>query len=223
MSEWWTYRLSDFLMYTPLSFERLLEAYNTWLFPAQAVALAAGVGLVWVAWRGREREWRAAFILLGVSWFWIAWAFFHARLSTIDLAAPYYAYGFALEGTLLLWAGWKFRQRSNYPSDSRSHLFNTMVILMAVFGLPLLAPVLGGSWKAVALFGVTPDATALATLSMVLMTSGAQRWLTAIVPFLWCIISGALLWNLGQPHAAFLPLIALLTLIQSLWASQKPR
>lgn len=222
MSEWWTYRLSDFLMYTPLSFERLLEAYNIWLFPGQAVALAAGAGLVWVAWRGREREWRAALILLAVSWFWIAWAFFSVRLSTIDLVGPYYAYGFALEGALLLWAGWKFRQ-GKYPLEPRSRLFNTIVILMAVFVLPLLAPFLGGSWKAIALFGLTPDATALATLSMVVVLPGARRWLSAIAPLLWCVISGALLWNFGQPHAVLLPLIAFITLAQGLWASPKPQ
>lgn len=222
MSEWWTYRLSDFLMYTPLSFERLLEAYNIWLFPAQAVALAAGVGLVWVVWRGHEREWQAALLLLGLSWFWIAWAFFHARLSTIDIAAPYYAYGFALEGVLLLWTGWKFRP-GRYLLDSRSRLFNTIVILVAVVLLPLVAPFLGGSWKAIALFGLTPDATALATLSTVSVLSGARRWFVAIVPFLWCVISGALLWNFGQPHAVLLPLLAVLTLVQGLWASPKPQ
>lgn len=222
MSEWWTYRLSDFLMYAPLSFERLLEAYNAWLFPGQAVALVAGVGLVWVAWRGNEREWRAALMLLGVSWFWIAWAFFHARLSTIDLAAPYYAYGFALEGVLLLWAGWTFRQ-GKYLLDSRSRLFNSIVILMAVFVLPLVAPFLGGSWKAIALFGVTPDATALATLSMVVVLPGARHWLIAIVPWFWCVISGALLWNFGQPHAVLLPLLAVITLVQGLWTASKLR
>ena len=222
MSEWWTYRLSDFLMYTPRSFERLLEAYNMWLFPGQAVALAAGAGLVWVAWRGHEREWRAALILLGVSWFWIAWAFFHARLSTIDLAAPYYAYGFAFQGMLLLWLGWTFRQ-GKYPLVPRSRLFNTIVIFIAVFVLPLVAPFLGGSWKAIALFGLTPDATALATLSMVVILPGAGRWLGAMVPLLWCVISAALLWNFGQPHAALLPLLAFITLVQGLWTASKYR
>lgn len=221
MSEWWSYRLSDFQMYAPLSFERMLEAYNTWLFPGQAIALAVGVGLVWVVWRGQECEWRAALMLLGVSWFWIAWAFFHVRLATIDLAGPYYAYGFALEGMLLLWAGWKFRSKD--PFEPRSRLFNTIVISVAVLLLPLLAPLLGGSWKAIALFGLTPDATALATLGMVVMMTGARRWITAIVPVLWCVISGALLWNFGQLHAAFLPLIAVFTLIQGLCISRKPR
>lgn len=222
MSEWWTYRLSDFLMYTPLSFERLLEAYNSWLFPAQAVAFAAGAGLVWVAWCGHEREWRAALILLGVSWFWIAWAFFHERLSTIDIAAPYYAYGFALEGVLLMWTGWKFRQ-GRYLLDSRSRRFSAIVILVAVFGLPLVAPFLGGSWKAIALFGLTPDATALATLSIVSVLQGARRWFVSIAPLLWCVISGALLWNFGQPHAVLLPLLAFITFVQGLRASPRPQ
>lgn len=222
MSEWWTYRLSDFLMYTPRSFERLLEAYNIWLFPAQAVALAAAAGLVWVAWRGHEREWQAALMLLGLTWFWIAWAFFHARLATIDIAAPYYAYGFALQGVLLLWTGWKFRQ-GRYLIASRSRRFNTIVILVAVFGLPLVAPFLGGSWKAIALFGLTPDATALATLSIVSVLPGARRWFVAIVPLLWCVISGALLWNFGRPHAVLLPLLAVITFVQGLRASPRPQ
>ena len=88
MSEWWTYRLSDFLMYTPRSFERLLESYNAWLFPGQAVALAAGAGMVWAAWRGEARTLRMALFVMGASWLWVAWAFFGMRLANIDLAEP---------------------------------------------------------------------------------------------------------------------------------------
>lgn len=219
MSEWWTYRLSDFLMYTPRSFERLLESYNAWLFPGQAVALAAGAGMVWAAWRGEARTLRMALFVLGASWLWVAWAFFGMRLATIDLAAPYYAYGFVLEGMLLLWVAWRFR---NAPVlNSRSQRLGTAIIVFAVFGLPLAAPLLGGSWKAIALFGLTPDATALATLGLGL-TLGTTRGLI-VIPLIWCALSGALLWNLGQAYALLLPLLGVAACIEVLRARQSPR
>lgn len=220
MSEWWTYRLSDFLMYTPLSFERLLESYNTWLFPGQVVALAAGVGIVWTTWRGGERTSRAALIVLGASWLWIAWAFFSETLATIDLAAPYYAYGFALQGILLLLTAWRFRLKTRIP-DSRSRWLGTIISAFAVFGLPLVAPLLGGSWKAIALFGLTPDATALATLGIV-VARGELRALM-IIPLIWCAVSGAQMWNLGQAHALMLPLLGMVVFIQVLRPRPSPR
>ena len=45
MSEWWTYSLSDFLMFSARSYWRLTELYNRDVWPAQLVALAAGVGI----------------------------------------------------------------------------------------------------------------------------------------------------------------------------------
>lgn len=219
MPEWWTYRLSDFLMYTPLSFERLLESYNAWLFPGQVVALAAGFGIVWASWRGGTRELRVALIGLGASWLWIAWAFFSERLATIDLAAPYYAYGFVLQGILLLWTAWRFRPKTHLPGF-RSRWRGTAITAFAVFGLPLVAPLLGGSWKAIAWFGLTPDATALATVGAVLVL-GTVRGLI-VIPLLWCAVSGALLWNLGQSHALVLPLLGIVALLQVLRTRQSP-
>lgn len=204
MSEWWTYRLSDFLMYTHSTFERLLEAYNAWLFPAQALAIIAGTWLVWAAWRGSARQLQMALGVLGASWLWVAWAFFYTRLATIDLAAPNYAYGFAIEGVLLLWTGWRFGKARCSPLLPQRR-WGAAIIAIAVFVLPLTAPLLGGSWKAMAIFGLTPDATALATLGMIIALSTA-RWLS-MIPLLWCIASGALLWNLGAAQALVLPLL----------------
>ena len=220
MSEWWKYRLSDFLMYTHTIFERLLEAYNAWLFPAQALAIIAGTWLVWVAWRGSTRQLQIALGVLSASWLWVAWMFFYQRLATIDLAAPNYAYGFAIEGVLLLWAGWRFgKDRHSLALPQRR--LGAALIAIAVFVLPLIAPLLGGSWKAIALFGLTPDATALATLGMIIVL-GTARWLS-MIPLLWCIASGALLWNLGAAQALVLPLLGVGALAVLFWERRVDR
>ena len=52
MSEWWTYRLSDFLMFTPRTYHRLFELHNAEVWPLQIVTIEAGLAALWLAWRG---------------------------------------------------------------------------------------------------------------------------------------------------------------------------
>ena len=40
MSEWWTYRLSSFLLFSPRTWFRMHELYNADIWPAQLAALA---------------------------------------------------------------------------------------------------------------------------------------------------------------------------------------
>ena len=43
MSEWWTYSLTDFLLFSPETYARLLLRYNEAVWPAQLPVLAAGL------------------------------------------------------------------------------------------------------------------------------------------------------------------------------------
>ena len=58
MSEWWTYTLSDFLLFSARTYYRLFELYNLAIWPAQSVALALGsivLALLWRLTHGRVR------------------------------------------------------------------------------------------------------------------------------------------------------------------------
>ena len=46
MSEWWTYSLSDFLLFSPRTYYRLFELYNAAIWPAQIGARASGVAIL---------------------------------------------------------------------------------------------------------------------------------------------------------------------------------
>ena len=46
MSEWWTYRLSDLLLFSPQTYYRLFELYNAAIWPAQVLAIALGLAVV---------------------------------------------------------------------------------------------------------------------------------------------------------------------------------
>ena len=61
MAEWWTYTLSDFLLFSPRTYRRLFELYNADIWPAQLVALALGAAIFTAVlrparWREREER-----------------------------------------------------------------------------------------------------------------------------------------------------------------------
>jgi hypothetical protein len=46
MSEWWTYSLSDLLMFSARTYYRLFELYNLAIWPAQLLAGTLGVAIL---------------------------------------------------------------------------------------------------------------------------------------------------------------------------------
>src|SRR5207249_8807637 len=104
MSEWWTYRLSDLLLFSARTYYRLFEIYNVAIWPAQIVAI--GLGLVILALLGRAAanvsRGRSIAALLAGFWLFIAIAFHANRYATINTAAVYFAWAFGLEAALLI-------------------------------------------------------------------------------------------------------------------------
>lgn len=194
MPEWWTYAPGDFLMYAPRVYDRLVDAYQREIWPAQLAALALAVAVAAlarsrVAWRGR-----AAAATLAAGWAWIAWAFLAQRYATINWAAPYFAYAFAAQAALLLVVG---ALRGRLVPDVRTGdgvaRGAYALLLFALFVQPALGAALGGSVAAMPLAGLLPDPTAVATLGFVLTANGRARWTLLAVPLLWCAASGVLL------------------------------
>ena len=203
MSEWASYTLSDFLMFSARTYFRLFERYNLAVWPLHLLAALAGVAVVMLARREDANGGRIAAVILGVSWLWVAWAFHIERYATINSAAPYFAVGFALQGLLLIIAG-------NLRS-ARGRL-GPGLLLPLLFGYPLLALASGRPWQQAEMFGIAPDATAALTL-VVLALSHRVHWALWPVPLLWSAASGATLWTMGVTHFWVLPLIAVLALL----------
>jgi hypothetical protein len=72
MSEWWTYTLSDFLLFSPRTWYRLIELYNAAVWPAQIVT--AGLGLAILALLSRFPTVRGRWIsaILAGCWLFVA-------------------------------------------------------------------------------------------------------------------------------------------------------
>src|SRR5690349_2786011 len=105
MSEWWTYRMASFVLFSPRTYLRLCEQYNEAVWPLQIVTLAAGVALVLVARRTGSSPARTIPLTLAALWLFVAYAFHLRRYTAINWAADYFAIAFIAQALLLAWSG----------------------------------------------------------------------------------------------------------------------
>src|SRR5262245_61678104 len=82
MSEWWSYRPSDFLMFSPRIYWRLFGSINEAFWPAQPALIALGL-----AWLARARAQRLAAGALAIASVVVAWAFLWQRFTPINWPA----------------------------------------------------------------------------------------------------------------------------------------
>lgn len=202
MSEWWTYRLSDFLMFSPRTYWRLVELYNRGVWPAQLAALGVGLGALWLAGTRRAGAARVLAALLAAAWLWVGWAFHWQRYATINWAAQYFAVAFAVQAVLLLALGvW---QRDGHAPTTGSAL-QRLGWLLAVGGVllyPLAGLLAARPWAQAEVFGIAPEPTALASLGLLLASghppSRAGRCVLAIIPTLALLVGAATLWLMAN-------------------------
>jgi Family of unknown function (DUF6064) len=222
MSVWLSYRLSDFLLFSPRAYYRLFELYNLAVWPAHILAFALGL-MILVLWR-RGGAWygRAVAAILAACWLWVAWAYLFSRYDTINWAAKYFAVGFALQALLLAWSGIICNRLA---APARADTARRLALCIFVFALivqPLVGPLLvGRPWLQGELFGMAPDPTAVATLGL-LAAVGRPAWLLFVVPLIWCAISGVTLWTMQSPDALVTPVVAAAALILAGWKSTRP-
>lgn len=210
MSEWWTYRLSDLLLFSPRTYYRLFELYNAAIWPAQLVAIALGLAVLLLVRRpgGARGRWIAA--LLAGCWLWVAIVFHANRYATINWAAVDFAWGFGFEAALLIWTG-VLRGRLVFGTGEGPIGRTALgIFLFALVAQPFLGPLCGRPWRQVEIFGVAPDPTAVATLGILLLAAGRVRWELLAVPAIWCAVSGATLLAMKAPDFWVTPLSAAL-------------
>ncbi|MGF7160902.1 hypothetical protein FHS85_002533 [Rhodoligotrophos appendicifer] len=210
MSEWWTYRPEDFLLFSPRVYWRMFELQNASLWPLPALMIAVGVIILILSLWQRPSSARAVSFLLAMIWILVAYLFFWTRYATINWAAAYLAPIFMVEGLLLFAAACRYVPVT-FDLSRPAAWVGFGVLAFAILGFPLLAAWQGRGVMASELFGMAPDPTAFGTLGVILMLRGRALLLLMPVPVLWCLLSAATLWTMGETVAAWTRLaIALL-------------
>ncbi|PZQ11603.1 MAG: hypothetical protein DI565_17855 [Ancylobacter novellus] len=197
MSEWWTYRPSDFLLFSPRVYERLIESHNAslgaWLWIAAALSVATGL----CAWRGGDKGARAALALVGAGLCWTGWSFLSARYASINWAAGYAAPAFWLAGAAFVMAA-AFARRPLRSARGDVAAITTLLVILIASAYPLLAAVSGKPWISVEVAFVMPDPTALLALGVAALIRAPVLALgLASIPFAWTLYATMTLATLG--------------------------
>jgi hypothetical protein len=218
MSEWWTYRPSDFLLFAPRTYYRLIEIYNQELWPAQLAALAVVLVVTAMAWRGSPAAGRVVGLALAVAWALSGWRFHWHHYATINWAAPWFAVGFALQALLLMWAATTDRLVYGTAPATR-RCVGVALVALALVVQPATALVLGRPWTQVEVVGLFPDPTAVATLGL-LVAAQRAHWTLYPLPLAWCVISSLTLHTMAAPDA-IMPAVAAVAALLALVASRE--
>ena len=217
MSDWLSYRPSDFLMFAPRTYWRLFELHNGAWWPAQPLAVLAGLGWIGLLRRKGSPALRAGAAGLAAAWLFVAFAFTLERYAAVNWAASGFAVSFVLQSLLLTALATRVDSRVVSPGPRR-HI-GLAICAWALMGHPLLAMAFGRPWTQAEVFGLAPDPTAIATLGVLLCTAGQQpttAWLLRglwILTVAWCAVSSATLWTLGSAQAWALMGVMLVSLV----------
>lgn len=212
MPQWWTYTLADFLLFSPRTYRRLFELYNTQTWPAHLLALGAGIAVAGLLWRGGARSRRIASGLLAAAWAWVGWAFLAQHYATVNWAAGVLATAFAVQAALLAASA----VAAPVDATRAGATARWSAALLVGFGLivqPLVGLLLGRPWSQMELFGMVPDPTVTVTLGMLVLCPQARlNVLLWPIPLWWSAVSAATLWAMQDADAAVMPVVAAIAL-----------
>jgi hypothetical protein len=198
MQDWWSYSLSDFLLFSPRTYYRMLERHNEAVWPAQLLTFALGIGILVLLRRPSAKQGRIIAGFLAVLWVWVAWAFLLRRYATINWPITYVVPLFLLEAVLLLWWGVIGAKMSFAVKPGAGGTVGAALFVLGILLYPALAPILGRPWQQAEVFGIAPDPTVVATVGLLLLAPGRFRWGLLPVPLIWCAITAATLWAMSD-------------------------
>ncbi|MEO5733953.1 MAG: hypothetical protein ABIN96_13385 [Rubrivivax sp.] len=211
MSEWWTYRPQNLLMFAPDTYWRLFELHNAAAWPLPWVLPLLGAGWLWWWWR---RPLGAA-LLVGLAGsalalVTVAWSFLWRLYAPINWAAEGFAWLFVgLSVGLLVMAA--LTARGFQPPTAAPLRRGTALALLAfaIGAHPLLAATAGRPWTQAEVIALAPDPTVIAVLGLLLASRSGSGWLQGSLRALlwcgalaWCAISSATLSTMGSGEGA---------------------
>ncbi|TVP76243.1 DUF6064 family protein [Thioalkalivibrio sp.] len=211
MNDWQTYRLEDFIPFTPDIYWRLLERINETFWPLHILAVAIGLTTLLLALRGNKRM---ALALLAPAWLTSGIIFHWTYYAELNWAAPWFGWGFIAQAVLLLALAFLAGSvKTQEPSKALSTWIGTTVAMVSLLGYPLIAATIGPGLSHAETYGLHPDPTAIATLGVLLiLLRGPTLWLSLVIPILWCVIGSLTLIALDAT-GALIPLAAVTIIV----------
>ncbi len=218
MEDLFSYRLTDFLMFSEQTYWRLFSRYNQSIFPLPLLSLAFGLYCLYAFVAFKKIVIKPLLMLIALAWLWIGFRFFGQLYSEINVYAGYLAVLFWLQGLLLLSRSFKTVTYHAWFRHPFERYIGWVLWIMALLMLPLFEILLGKSMNATSSFALTPDSIAIVSIALVLILNIKPWWVLAAA--LWLMISTLTYWAMGS-LLSLPPFITLLIYGWALWLQKR--
>lgn len=197
------------LPFSQAQFFAVFTRYNEAVAPAQILLLTLGIGAVALALRPTRWSDRLIGAVLAGLWLWMGVVYHWWFFRPINPVATVFGAAFVVEGGLLLWyAVVRRRVAFRAPKSLRGGVALGL-LLYAFAAYPALGWVLGHRYPAAPTFGL-PCPTTIATLGLMLWTSGRPPLAIMMIPWAWGLVGTVAAFQLGmREDLALLPALAI--------------
>jgi hypothetical protein len=176
------------LPFTEDQFFDAFAAYNSTIWPAQAIAYVLAAGLLVMIVTRQPWSWRAAALLLGVFWTWNGLAYHLAFFAPINPAAYGFAALFVAQGAIFLWHVAFGPDREMVIRLDIASVLALTAIGYAMVVYNLIGSLTGHGWPRAPVLGVAPCPTTIFTLGLSMLLERPLPASVVVIPILWALI-----------------------------------
>jgi hypothetical protein len=174
------------LPFSPTQFFELFARYNIEIWPAQIFAYllaVAALGLIAI-----RRDFRLAFLILGVFWLWNGLVYHFVYFATINKAAYGFAALFVAQGIGFVASATRRRNPARSLGWNVPTVLGAIVIFYGAVGYSLAGLAVGHGWPLSPMLGVAPCPTTIFTIGILMLGVGSVPLSLCVVPVLWALV-----------------------------------
>ncbi len=175
------------LPFTVEQFYGIFRDYNTAVWPAQWLLVAAGLAAVAAVLRPRPWSGVAVSAILGLLWTWMAVAYHLAFFTRISSVAYAFAALSMLGGATFVWQGVIRRRLTFRWAPGPKTIAGVLLIVFTVVVYPIWSAYAGHPYPATPTFGL-PCPTTIFTIGVLCFATPPSPRSPLIVPVLWCLV-----------------------------------
>jgi hypothetical protein len=184
------------LPFTQDQFLNVFQNYNNAVSPMQIVFVLLGLTAIYLAARRQSQSDRIIAAILSFFWLWMAVVYHLIFFTAINPAAYLFAFLFALQGALFIFAGLlkgslSFRYTKNVYGITGAFL---LAYALAIY--PMLGYLFGHSYPNSPTFGL-PCPTTIFTFGLLLWTDRRVPIYVLVIPLLWSFLGASAASSLG--------------------------
>ena len=176
------------LPFSSEQFFALFGHYNLAIWPAQLVAYALAVFLVWSVVTRRTWNWRATAFILGAFWLWNGLVYHLTYFTGINPAAYGFAALFVAQGIAFIGSGIRAPDATITIQCDACSIIAATLILYAMVVYSIIGTLVGHGWPRAPMFGIAPCPTTIFTLAVLMLARQSSSFWLAAIPIVWALI-----------------------------------